>query len=155
MRGYSIGRGAQIRTEDPLLPKQVRYQAAPRPDSHHYRISGFQLKMQADVRRNVARLRILGPQIQYEGVGSLNFDYSQNMKNSCANPPLLGHRTRGVSTGLHGLEAVSTGLSVPYLGYKNSDQFRANRGGDVGDLVVRALRFELSPCSRSRTRVFS
>ena len=26
------GRGAQIRTEDPLLPKQVRYQAALRPD---------------------------------------------------------------------------------------------------------------------------
>ena len=27
------GRGGQIRTDDPLLPKQVRYQAAPRPDS--------------------------------------------------------------------------------------------------------------------------
>ena len=27
-----IGRGAQNRTEDPLLPKQVRYQTAPRPD---------------------------------------------------------------------------------------------------------------------------
>ena len=26
------GRGGQIRTDDPLLPKQVRYQAAPRPD---------------------------------------------------------------------------------------------------------------------------
>ena len=30
------GRGAQIRTEDPLLPKQVRYQAAPRPDAFHF-----------------------------------------------------------------------------------------------------------------------
>ena len=27
-----IGRGAQIRTGDPLLPKQVRYQTALRPD---------------------------------------------------------------------------------------------------------------------------
>jgi hypothetical protein len=71
------GRGAQIRTEDPLLPKQVRYQAAPRPDSHHYRISGFQLKMQDEERRNVAKSRILGPQLQYDGVDSLNFDYSQ------------------------------------------------------------------------------
>ena len=25
-------RGERIRTSDPLLPKQVRYQAAPRPD---------------------------------------------------------------------------------------------------------------------------
>jgi uncharacterized membrane protein len=29
----SCGRGGQIWTDDPLLPKQVRYQAAPRPDS--------------------------------------------------------------------------------------------------------------------------
>jgi hypothetical protein len=28
----SIGRGGQIRTDDPLLPKQMRYQAALRPD---------------------------------------------------------------------------------------------------------------------------
>ena len=27
-------RGAQIRTEDPLLPKQMRYQTAPRPDRY-------------------------------------------------------------------------------------------------------------------------
>ena len=27
-----IGRGERIRTFDPLLPKQMRYQAAPRPD---------------------------------------------------------------------------------------------------------------------------
>jgi hypothetical protein len=27
------GRDERIRTSDPLLPKQVRYQAAPRPDS--------------------------------------------------------------------------------------------------------------------------
>ena len=27
-----IGRGAQIRTGDPLLPKQVRYRTAPRPE---------------------------------------------------------------------------------------------------------------------------
>ena len=27
------GRGGQIRTDDPLLPKQMRYQAALRPDS--------------------------------------------------------------------------------------------------------------------------
>jgi hypothetical protein len=26
------GRGERIRTSDPLLPKQVRYQAAPRPE---------------------------------------------------------------------------------------------------------------------------
>jgi len=60
-----------------LLPKQVRYQAAPRPDSHHYRISGFPLKMQDEARRNVAKLRILEPQLQRDGVDSLNFDYSQ------------------------------------------------------------------------------
>ena len=38
----SNGRGAQIRTEDPLFPKQVRYQTAPRPDYRHYRIRGRQ-----------------------------------------------------------------------------------------------------------------
>ena len=27
------GRGGEIRTHDPLYPKQVRYQAAPHPDS--------------------------------------------------------------------------------------------------------------------------
>ena len=27
------GRGGEIRTHDPLYPKQVRYQTAPRPDS--------------------------------------------------------------------------------------------------------------------------
>ena len=35
MRMYlidSIGRGGVIRTHDPLRPRQVRYQAAPRPD---------------------------------------------------------------------------------------------------------------------------
>ena len=31
-RMLSHDRGAQIRTEDPLRPRQVRYQAAPRPD---------------------------------------------------------------------------------------------------------------------------
>jgi branched-chain amino acid transport system ATP-binding protein len=31
--GQSIGRGAGIRTRDPLHPMQVRYQAAPRPDN--------------------------------------------------------------------------------------------------------------------------
>ena len=30
-RQLTCGRGAQIRTGDPLLPKQVRYQTAPRP----------------------------------------------------------------------------------------------------------------------------
>ena len=29
-----IGRGERIRTSDPLLPKQVLYQAEPRPDVH-------------------------------------------------------------------------------------------------------------------------
>ena len=28
-----VGRGGGIRTPDPLLPKQMRYQAAPRPDT--------------------------------------------------------------------------------------------------------------------------
>jgi len=74
-----------------LLPKQVRYQAAPRPDSHHYRISGFPLKMQAEVRRNIAKLRISGNQLQHDGVDSLNFDYSQNLKNSCANGKSFSH----------------------------------------------------------------
>ena len=27
-----VGRGERIRTSDPLLPKQMRYRAAPRPD---------------------------------------------------------------------------------------------------------------------------
>ncbi len=31
LRGES-GRGGEIRTHDPLYPKQVRYQTAPRPD---------------------------------------------------------------------------------------------------------------------------
>ena len=29
----SSGRGGEIRTHDPLYPKQVRYQTAPRPDT--------------------------------------------------------------------------------------------------------------------------
>ncbi len=33
LRTNIIGRGERIRTSDPLLPKQVRYQAALRPDS--------------------------------------------------------------------------------------------------------------------------
>ena len=32
MNGMKNGRGERIRTSDPLLPKQVRYQAALRPD---------------------------------------------------------------------------------------------------------------------------
>ena len=31
-----IGRGGGIRTRDPLRPRQVRYQAALRPDRHSY-----------------------------------------------------------------------------------------------------------------------
>ncbi len=31
-RSLKSGRGEKIRTSDPLYPKQVRYQAAPRPD---------------------------------------------------------------------------------------------------------------------------
>ncbi len=30
---YCDGRGGEIRTHDPLYPKQVRYQTAPRPDA--------------------------------------------------------------------------------------------------------------------------
>ena len=37
----SIGRGGEIRTPDPLLPKQMRYQAALRPDFPNYRTRGF------------------------------------------------------------------------------------------------------------------
>ena len=73
-----------MRAHGHLFPKQVRYQAAPRPDSHHYRISGFPLKMRDEARRNVAKLRILEPQLQHDGVDSLNFDYSQKRENSCA-----------------------------------------------------------------------
>ena len=29
---FKTGRGGRIRTYDPLYPKQVRYQTAPRPD---------------------------------------------------------------------------------------------------------------------------
>ena len=29
----SVGRGSRIRTYDPLLPKQMRYQTAPYPDN--------------------------------------------------------------------------------------------------------------------------
>ncbi len=32
-KGYKNGRSDWIRTSDPLLPKQVRYQAAPRSDN--------------------------------------------------------------------------------------------------------------------------
>ena len=35
-----IGRGGGIRTPDPLLPKQMRYQAALRPDSFHFNPAG-------------------------------------------------------------------------------------------------------------------
>ncbi len=31
--GRTYGRAGRIRTGGPLLPKQVRYQAAPRPDT--------------------------------------------------------------------------------------------------------------------------
>ena len=32
LHDFCDGRGGPIRTDDPLLPKQMRYQAAPRPD---------------------------------------------------------------------------------------------------------------------------
>ncbi len=35
--GRKAGRAGRIRTDDPLLPKQMRYQTAPRPDSRHLR----------------------------------------------------------------------------------------------------------------------
>ena len=35
-RNSESGRGDWIRTSDPLRPRQVRYQAALRPDSSHY-----------------------------------------------------------------------------------------------------------------------
>ena len=42
--GLLIGRGGQIRTDDPLLPKQMRYQAALRPDSlQSYLTANFRL----------------------------------------------------------------------------------------------------------------
>jgi hypothetical protein len=31
------GRGERIRTSDPLVPNQVRYQAAPRPDNQGFK----------------------------------------------------------------------------------------------------------------------
>ena len=34
--GYENGRGGEIRTRDPLLPKQMRYQAALRPEEVDY-----------------------------------------------------------------------------------------------------------------------
>ena len=36
MMTKSIGRGGGIRTHDPLLPKQMRYQAALRPEALNY-----------------------------------------------------------------------------------------------------------------------
>ena len=36
LRPVCIGRGGGIRTHDPLLPKQMRYQAALRPEDRHY-----------------------------------------------------------------------------------------------------------------------
>ena len=33
--GTEDGRGGEIRTHDPLYPKQVRYQTAPRPEPIH------------------------------------------------------------------------------------------------------------------------
>jgi hypothetical protein len=36
LRPVYIGRGGGIRTHDPLLPKQMRYQAALRPEDRHY-----------------------------------------------------------------------------------------------------------------------
>jgi len=41
--------------------------------------------MKDEARRTVAKLRIVGSQLQHDGVESLNFDYSQNVKNSCTN----------------------------------------------------------------------
>ena len=37
--GLRVGRGGLIRTDDPLLPKQMRYQAALRPDRGDARVS--------------------------------------------------------------------------------------------------------------------
>src|SRR5205809_4076751 len=39
-RRFSVGRGEWIRTTDPLLPKQMRYQAALRPERAHSITSG-------------------------------------------------------------------------------------------------------------------
>ena len=39
--GFEIGRGDWIRTSDPLRPRQVRYQAALRPDKRN--VPGFNI----------------------------------------------------------------------------------------------------------------
>jgi hypothetical protein len=43
----SVGRGGVIRTRDPLRPRQVRYQAALRPDVVYFSVSKSKLQIQA------------------------------------------------------------------------------------------------------------
>jgi hypothetical protein len=38
-RSRFLSRGGRIRTGDPLLPKQVRYRTAPRPEDYTYAAS--------------------------------------------------------------------------------------------------------------------
>jgi hypothetical protein len=47
-----IGRGDRIRTHDPLLPKQMLYQAELRPDTREGRFAGFAERGQAFRRRD-------------------------------------------------------------------------------------------------------
>ena len=39
---FNVGRGGEIRTPDPLLPKQMRYQAALRPEHKNLYVINFQ-----------------------------------------------------------------------------------------------------------------
>jgi hypothetical protein len=56
----SIGRGERIRTSDPLRPRQVRYQAALRPD-RTASVPRLGLETQAELRERVERLDLFVP----------------------------------------------------------------------------------------------
>ena len=55
-----IGRDDWIRTSDPLTPSQVRYQAAPHPDSNDHKATALRPRLTAPSRRSLALGRVLG-----------------------------------------------------------------------------------------------
>ena len=64
------GRGGEIRTPDPLVPNQMRYQAALRPDFLYYRTakhSGKQLRVSPQaVGTNISEEAVPNPQQKEE-----------------------------------------------------------------------------------------
>lgn len=68
-----------------MLPKQVRYQTAPRPDTRNYRIENCNpdLRIRLPIVLHQTRCSVSFLE-KLENLDRLNFDYSQNAKKTDA-----------------------------------------------------------------------